>query len=57
MKDEYTDTRKKERGKNSREDLDDAFFDYVLSVASGEQAKYELHGYSEISIFKDGIVL
>ena len=38
-------------------DLDDAFFDYILSVASGEQAKNELHGYSEISIFKDGIVL
>jgi altronate hydrolase len=38
-------------------DLDDAFFDYVLSVASGEPAKNERHGYSEISIFKDGIVL
>ena len=39
------------------EDLDDAFFDYVLSVASGAQTKNERHGYREISIFKDGIVL
>lgn len=39
------------------EDLDDAFFEYVLSVASGAEAKNEQNGYCEISIFKDGIVL
>ena len=38
-------------------DPDEAFFDYVLSVASGERTKNELNGYAEISIFKDGIVL
>jgi len=39
------------------EDLDDAFFEYVLSVASGAETKNEQNGYCEISIFKDGIVL
>ncbi len=39
------------------EDIDDAFFDYVLSVASGTQTKNEQHGYREISIFKDGVTL
>ena len=38
-------------------DLDDAFFDYVLAVASGEETKNERNGYREISVFKDGIVL
>ena len=38
-------------------DLDEALFDYVLSVASGEQTKNELYGYREISIFKDGVTL
>ena len=38
-------------------DLDRAFFDYVLSVASGEQTKNEIHNYREISIFKDGVML
>ena len=39
------------------EDIDNKFFDYVLSVASGTQTKNEQHGYREISIFKDGVTL
>ncbi len=39
------------------EDIDGAFFDYVLSVASGELTQNERHGYREISIFKDGVTL
>ena len=39
------------------EDIDNAFFDYVLSVASGAETKNEQHGYREISIFKDGVTL
>lgn len=31
--------------------------DYVLHVASGEQTCTERHGFREISIFKDGVVL
>lgn len=31
--------------------------DYVLHVASGEQTSTEKHGFREISIFKDGVVL
>ena len=31
--------------------------DYVLHVASGEQTCTEQHGFREISIFKDGVVL
>ena len=38
-------------------DMDKAFFDYVLSVASGVQTQNEQHGYREISIFKDGVTL
>ena len=38
-------------------DLDSDFFDYVVSVASGEETKNEKNGYREISIFKDGIIL
>lgn len=40
-------------GKN----IDQAFFNYVLSVASGEQTKNEQQNYREISIFKDGVTL
>lgn len=39
------------------EDLDDRFFDYILSVANGEKTKNELSGYKEIAIFKDGVTL
>jgi len=40
-------------GKN----LDEKFFDYCLTVASGEMTKNEINGYEEISIFKDGVTL
>lgn len=33
------------------------FIDKVLSVASGEKARNEINGYSEISIFKNGVTL
>ena len=33
------------------------FIDKVLAVASGEQARNEENGYSEISIFKNGVTL
>ena len=42
------------------ESLDDAgerLLDFVLEVASGKQTKTEEHGFREISIFKDGVVL
>ena len=38
-------------------DIDGAFFDYVLRVASGEETKNEQKGYREISIFKSGVTL
>ena len=38
-------------------DIDQAFFDYVLDVASGKQTRNEEQGYREISIFKDGVTL
>ncbi len=42
------------------ESLDEAagrLFDLVLEVASGKKTRSEEHGYREISIFKDGVVL
>ena len=39
------------------EDLDDKFFDFVISVAEGRETKNEINGYREISIFKDGVTL
>ena len=39
------------------ENLDDSFFDYILSVASGEETKNEIYDFREISIFKDGVTL
>ena len=41
----------------SGDPLTDEFFEYVIKVAEGEQTKNELHGYREISIFKDGVTL
>jgi altronate hydrolase len=38
-------------------DIDEDFFDHVIEVASGKETKNELHGYREISIFKDGVTL
>lgn len=37
--------------------LTEELMDYVVSVASGEKTKNEVHGYEEISIFKDGVTL
>lgn len=37
--------------------LRNEFIDKVLAVASGEQARNEVNGYSEISIFKNGVTL
>lgn len=44
-----------DESKKSTVDAD--FFEYVISVANGEQTKNEINGYKEISIFKDGVVL
>ena len=38
-------------------DMSDTLFDYIISVASGEQTRNEINGYREISIFKDGVTL
>ena len=38
-------------------ELTDELFDYIVSVADGKQTKNEIHGYKEISIFKDGVTL
>lgn len=37
--------------------LDDALYEQIIRTASGEQTKNELNGYSEIAIFKDGVML
>ena len=38
-------------------DVDEKFFDFCIEVANGKLAKNEINGYSEISIFKDGVTL
>lgn len=43
-------------GKTMKE-LVPEFIDKVISVASGEMARNEINGYSEISIFKNGVTL
>lgn len=37
--------------------LAENLLDYCIEVANGEKTKNELHGYEEISIFKDGVTL
>lgn len=37
--------------------LTEELFRYIINVAEGEATKNELHGYREISIFKDGVTL
>ena len=37
--------------------LEDELYEYVIKVAEGEKTKNEIHGYREISIFKDGVTL
>ncbi len=39
------------------DDLTDKFLDYIVEVASGKETRNEINGYSEISIFKDGVTL
>lgn len=39
------------------ESLAKEFFDYIISVANGEETNNEKNGYREISIFKDGVTL
>lgn len=41
----------------SMDELTNEFLEYILKVASGEETKNEKNGYSEISIFKDGVTL
>jgi len=38
-------------------ELSDELFAYVTAVANGEETNNEKHGYREISIFKEGVVL
>lgn len=39
------------------EELSEAFMQYVISVANGEETCNERNGYREIAIFKDGVTL
>lgn len=39
------------------ENLDDSFFDFVVSVINGEKTKNEIHNFREIAIFKNGVTL
>ncbi len=41
----------------SMDELTREFIDKILAVASGEQARNEANGYSEIAIFKNGVTL
>lgn len=43
-------------GKNMDE-MTDEFLNYLIEIASGKQTANEINGYSEISIFKDGVTL
>ena len=42
---------------DSPDELDDAFWKYVLSVAEGKETRNEVNGCREIAIFKDGVIL
>lgn len=37
--------------------LTNELFDYIIEVANGKETKNEMHGYREISIFKEGVTL
>ena len=41
----------------SGKSLTNELFDYIIEVAEGRETKNEINGYSEISIFKDGVTL
>ena len=38
-------------------ELTNELFNYIIQVANGEKTQNEIHGYKEISIFKDGVTL
>ncbi|MCF6408425.1 UxaA family hydrolase [Pseudalkalibacillus salsuginis] len=45
-------------GGKDKEELTDEFFEYIIELASGKQrTNNEKHGFKEISIFKDGVIL
>ena len=44
-------------GEKTIDETAQGLLDLVIRVASGEQTKAEKHGFREISIFKDGVVL
>ena len=44
-------------GTQTLEESANALMSLVLEIASGKQTKTEQHGFREISIFKDGVVL
>ena len=39
------------------QELTNELFNYIIQVANGEKTQNEIHGYKEISIFKDGVTL
>ncbi len=39
------------------DELTDSLLDFVIEIANGKETKNEINGYSEISIFKDGVTL
>lgn len=41
----------------SLDDAGDRLLDFVMEIASGKKTRTEEHGFREISIFKDGVVL
>lgn len=41
----------------SGNELTEEFYDYIISVASGELTKNEINKYEEIAIFKEGVTL
>ena len=44
-------------GEKTIDETAQGLLELVIRVASGEQTKAEKHGFREISIFKDGVVL
>ncbi len=44
-------------GGTTMEELTKQFLSYIIEVASGKETKNEINGYSEISIFKEGVTL
>lgn len=42
---------------NDFENMTEEIFKLLIDIASGRQTKNEQNGYSEISIFKDGVIM